>query len=450
MEESASMEIQLATASINNEDQSTQKEADIPGVNEKKKNDELVIEIREIVERPKTQSSTRCRIHKVPRPIRKWMEEAYTPQVVSIGPFHHKNKRLKSMEEYKERYFQSFVERSGIKLEYLVDTISEMEESIRGCYAETIDLTSDRFVKMILVDACFILELFLQTSLETSPLIEEPRAIAVMLDLLLLENQLPFFVIEKLCQPAFPSLYDANPYLSNYDALLSLSFKYFGYLSIQFIPQVHPNVEIEHFTDLLRTFQLPPLEKRPMRSYPQNDHDLLYTATQLHEAGVTFQVVESECGFDIKFEKGVLKIPRIVLSDWTEVITRNIMALEQTRYIKDAYFTDYLFLMDSLINTREDVDLLCDNKILLNYLGDNNAAKSLINNLNKGIEWLAVRNDYIDLYSKLNSFYENPWHKRQATLKREYFSTPWRGASTVAAIVLLVLTFIQTACSLFK
>ena len=62
------------------------------------------------------------------------MEEAYTPQVVSIGPFHHKNKRLKSMEEYKERYFQSFVERSEIKLEYLVDTISEMEESIRGCY----------------------------------------------------------------------------------------------------------------------------------------------------------------------------------------------------------------------------------------------------------------------------------------------------------------------------
>ena len=37
MEESASMEIQLATASINNEDQNTQKEADIPGGNEKKK-----------------------------------------------------------------------------------------------------------------------------------------------------------------------------------------------------------------------------------------------------------------------------------------------------------------------------------------------------------------------------------------------------------------------------
>ena len=26
----------------------------------------------------------------------KWNEEAYTPQLVSIGPFHHKNERLNS------------------------------------------------------------------------------------------------------------------------------------------------------------------------------------------------------------------------------------------------------------------------------------------------------------------------------------------------------------------
>ena len=448
MEESASMEIQLATASINNEDQNTQKEANIPGGNESK-NNELVIEIRKMTERPEIQSSKQCCIYKVQHQLRNWNEKAYTPQVISIGPIHHKNERLKAIEEYKERFFRSFVQRSKIKLEYVVGTIREMEESIRGCYAETIDLDSDRFVKMILVDACFILELFLQTSLETSPLIEEPRAIAVILDLLLLENQLPFFVIEKLYNLASPSLSKANPALSSDHGLLKLSFNYFKYVIInkQFIKAL-PNMKIEHFTDLIRMFQIPPPKMQPKRG-----NEIIYcsyTATQLHEAGVTFQVVESECGFDIKFEKGVLKIPRIVLSDWTEVITRNIMALEQTHYIKYAYFTDYLFLMDSLINTREDVDLLCDNKILVNYLGDNNAAKSMINNLNKGIEWLAVRNDYIDLYSKLNSFYENPWHKRQATLKREYFSTPWRAASTVAAIILLVLTFIQTVCSIIK
>uniref|UniRef100_A0A7N2LKW9 Uncharacterized protein n=1 Tax=Quercus lobata TaxID=97700 RepID=A0A7N2LKW9_QUELO len=353
------MEIQLATASINNEDQNTQKEANISGGKEKK-NDELVIEIREIVERPEIQSSTRCRIYKVPHHLRKWKQAAYTPQVVSIGPFHHKNKRLKAMEEHKERYFRSFVKQSKINSEYLIGIIREMEESIRGCYEETIDLNSDRFVKMILVDACFILELFIRCSSRSltsdDPMAVEPRATAVMFDLLLLENQLPFFVIEKLHQLAFPSL-------SN-NAFLELPFNHFGRFggfNIQSIP-AHPNVKIEHFTDLLRTFQIPPPEKRPKRGNLQND--LLYTATQLYEAGVEFQVVESECRFDIKFEKGVLKIPKLELDDWTEVVARNIMALEQTRYIGDTYFTDYICLMDSLISTRKDVDFPCDKKNL--------------------------------------------------------------------------------------
>ena len=75
------------------------------------------------------------------------------------------------------------------------------------------------------------------------------------------------------------------------------------------------------------------------------------------------------------------------------------MALEQTRYIEDAYLTDYLFLMDSLINTRKDVDFLCDKKILVNYRGDNNVVNSMINIINKGIIWITIRHDYIDLYN---------------------------------------------------
>nr|POE96369.1 hypothetical protein CFP56_56690 [Quercus suber] len=209
MEESASMEIQLATASINNVDQNTQKEADIPGENENK-NDELVIDIREMFKRPKIRSSTQCHIYKVLHYLRKWNEEAYTPQVISIGPFHHKNERLKAMEEHKEIYFRNFVERSEIKLD------------LKG-------LTSD------------------------DPMAGEPRADAVMLYLLLLENQFPFFVIEKL------------------------------YFNMQFI-EASPNVKIEHFTDLLRTFQIPPPCKRPYRGYRMID--LLFTATQHHDAGV--------------------------------------------------------------------------------------------------------------------------------------------------------------------
>nr|XP_023890151.1 UPF0481 protein At3g47200-like [Quercus suber]XP_023890152.1 UPF0481 protein At3g47200-like [Quercus suber]POE63883.1 upf0481 protein [Quercus suber] len=445
MTESASTKIQ---------DQNTQKEADIPSGNEKK-NDELVIEIREIVKRPEIRSSTRCRIHKVPHHLRKWNEVAYTPQVVSIGPIHHNDERLKSMEEYKERYFRSFVKRSKIKVEYFVNTIRRMEKSIRRCYAETICPTSGKFVKMILVDAIFILELFIKetSGIQTrdDPMIAKTRAKAMKFDLLLLENQLPFFVIKKLHQLAFRSLCKSDPRLLNCDDLVQLSLKYFWDPCFKFSGG-HRNAKVKHFTDLLRIFQLPPPESRPKRG---NQQILWYTATQLHEAGVMFMVAkssESESPFDIKFEKGVFKIPQLLLNHWTEVVTRNITALEQTHHIKDTYFTDYLFLMDSLINTREDVDLLCDKKILVNYLGDNNAAMSMIDNLNKGIVWETVRDDYINLWAELKSFYEQrPQHRWWAKLKHEFFSTPSAAASTIFTIfIITVLTFIQTICSILE
>ena len=63
---------------MNNKDQNTQKEANISGGIRNKK-DELVIEIRKIFKRPEIQPSTQCLIYKVPRHIRKWKEEAYTP-----------------------------------------------------------------------------------------------------------------------------------------------------------------------------------------------------------------------------------------------------------------------------------------------------------------------------------------------------------------------------------
>ncbi|KAM7490198.1 hypothetical protein LguiA_033119 [Lonicera macranthoides] len=50
--------------------------------------------------------------------------------------------------------------------------------------------------------------------------------------------------------------------------------------------------------------------------------------------------------------------------------------------------------------------------------------------------------------SELNAYCKDPRHKWKATLKHDYFNSPWRTASTSAAIVLLALTFIQTVCSI--
>jgi hypothetical protein len=106
-------------------------------------------------------------------------------------------------------------------------------------------------------------------------------------------------------------------------------------------------------------------------------------------------------------------------------------------------------VMDFLINTVKDVDLLVQKGILVNWLGNHEAVTTLVNNLLTRVVNTNMNSNYSDLCKDLNTFYKDPRHSWKATLRRDYFSTPWRIASTVAAIILLVLTFIQTVRSFY-
>ena len=105
--------------------------------------------------------------------------------------------------------------------------------------------------------------------------------------------------------------------------------------------------------------------------------------------------------------------------------------------------------MDQLINSNKDVDLLSDKGIIDNRLGDSNAVTYLINNLNEGIFKRDMNSEFYDLCNDLNKFYEVPWYRWKATLNK-YFNTPWGTTSTIASILLLVLTLIQTSCSVIQ
>ncbi|KAK7845814.1 hypothetical protein CFP56_008850 [Quercus suber] len=107
-------------------------------------------------------------------------------------------------------------------------------------------------------------------------------------------------------------------------------------------------------------------------------------------------------------------------------------------------------MLDFLTKTTKDMDLLCDNGIVDNYVGDNNAATLIVNNLHKNILWVGLNTDYCKLCESLNAFYKDPRHIWKAILKQDYFSTPWRTATTVAVAILFVLTFIQTVCSILQ
>jgi hypothetical protein len=138
-------------------------------------------------------------IYHVPKNLRKINKEAYTPMLVSIlGLFHHDVKELREMEKYKLRYFKDFLYRSGKGQEDLLKIIQDNEVKIRHCYSEDCKLSSTNFVKVILLDAIFIIELFVRSCEKENHYIKSQPWLegGIRHDLILLENHMPFFVLK--------------------------------------------------------------------------------------------------------------------------------------------------------------------------------------------------------------------------------------------------------------
>ncbi|XP_041020260.1 putative UPF0481 protein At3g02645 [Juglans microcarpa x Juglans regia] len=423
----------------------------------------LVISIKEMVQScldplPYHQAIEYCCIYRIPASLLKLNEEAYTPEVISIGPFHHGTKRLETMEKLKLKYFQRFLQRTDFNVEILVNAIKLHEESVRSCYAETIKFSSDDFVKLILVDGIFIIEFFYgliwfkgsNSVIRQNNILLNPISWhAITLDLQLLENQLPFFALEILFSLACASD-DVHP------SFASLAVKVFEIEDIrnqEFPGNLGDQQPIRHFVDLSKAFFLPSSRKLLVLPHESNDlpsADHLYSASQLYEAGVKFKVSSSKCLLDLKFTNGTLEIPCINLDNETETTYRNILAFEQCHHPHDSHFTDYTVLLTFLINTPKDADLLIRKGIIINWLANSNSAASFINNLGTNIVYYSQKSAYRGLFRDLNAFYRNTKHTWKATLKRDYFGTPWKIASTVAAVTLLLLTLVQTICSIIQ
>ncbi|XVE63300.1 hypothetical protein DITRI_Ditri07aG0008900 [Diplodiscus trichospermus] len=465
-------------------------------------------------------------IFRIPTKLRRENKAPYWPQYVRIGPVVCCDHVSRHKEEQKKRYLASFLRRveHRTQVEDFIGLIKRSLTEIRGCYEKTYyrywddsngKLRQDKpvsesdsllLVEMILVDAGFILELFLRYYYSKVLIYRDDVIFAkagtineIRQDLMLLENQLPFFLLRNMYQLAF----SGNPDYPDLPPFLNLTCHFFShyYNQDKTIKDVlsennpHPEyrsklVKAKHFTDLVRTFQQPPCLKHSKNEESQrwkwiitvkqyftglisrkfkgnepeklleegkgNEHEkmleeeemqgeYLYSAVLLCEAGVNFKVNLGKCLFDIEFDEseGELRIPPLRVDNSTELFYGNLMLWEQCYYPKgNTFICDYIFLMAYLIKSVGDVDLLVRRRIIVNQLGNPEAIVALFNRLYKHVR--LEENRYSALFKKLNKYYGVRRHGWIAILKLQYFSTPWTGVATLAAIILLVLTLIQT------
>lgn len=316
-----------------------------------------------------------CCIYRVPNCLRQVHPEAYTPELVVIGPLHRTiiSQALKSLgdstctksmgyvnvEEHKKIYLSAFAKRFEGKnvIDGFKKTIQEDEAIIRACYSEsTAWIESQEFVEMILHDSVFIIELMLRFSLIGpekigDPLMDEPcLEYTIKRDLMLLENQLPYFILEKLFDPIIPIL---RPN----ETLRKLVIGHFDLETRK--KKVKEDSKFRHFTDLFRCVRVETLAEHGVGSDDFMDH--MHNADKLYGNGINFKVVEEEeLSVEVSLKNGCLMIPCFKADDEVEVTLRNIMALEQCHYPFNAYVCSYVMFLDFLVDTDKDVDLLVE------------------------------------------------------------------------------------------
>ncbi|XP_016647196.1 PREDICTED: UPF0481 protein At3g47200-like [Prunus mume] len=352
----------------------------------------------------------------------------------------------------------------NLSLKHLIDHIVELEQSAREFYAEPLDhLSQNDMVEMMILDGCFLIELFRKYQSHQEDVDDPIFRMDCMFqylchDLLLLENQLPWFVLQHLYHLTLDP-YKSSPsltvlMLTAFTSQKPLKHNCDSYLGYVYEEKHDKNCKTLHILDLIRTSIVFPFQdhRKEKEKEAKEKKKNFPPATALSEAGVKFRS-NTKAGsiMNIEFEKGVFcyfgykrgtfEIPHLSIGELTDPLFRNLIAFEQCYHHHSHEITSYAFLMDKLIASSKDMEFLCDKRIIDNWLSAEDGAKYFSKLCN---DTVLKKFYYEALCEEVNMHYKVKWYRWLEKLNRDYFANPWSVISLIAAAILLALTVVQT------
>lgn len=310
--------------------------------------------------------------------------------------------------------------------------------------------TDAQLAQMMVIDACFILQ-FLFGSDEHRP--SNSRNVilehSISRDLVLLENQIPFFVLQEIfnCTISKTQTCSLNSGVLQHLQILS-PFK--GTIN----NNVTATTQSHHILGLLQKYFHPTdnsiQSHRPPCQMPN------HSAVELDNAGVKFKANKNDGNYwllAIDFSSSsfecfrwfwghrTLRMPKMCIDDNTELFLRNIIAYEQCTPNVPDYVTSYVSAIDMLLDTKEDLCRLVKSKVFTNNLGSNKDATKMLNSISK--QFVFKEFYYMNQWENLHNYHEGCWPKNIAWLKRKYFSSPWNIIALLVGIIFFALAIAQ-------
>ncbi|XP_057815011.2 UPF0481 protein At3g47200-like [Cryptomeria japonica] len=433
--------------------------------------------VEEILEKAKRAvSDVEVRVSmRVPKALVNSKAEAYNPQLVSLGPYHHfwsKDKSLEpahhlsQLELYK---LKKATERDPDFIKRLFTKISEdpmifVFEQIYQRNIEEKDIPE--FTWMMALDALFLSNFLCAF---TSHSIMPAKESLVLCDIVKLENQIPIFLLTQveldasviksqicsLCRACF-QVGNPNIKIENEKHLLAHMHK-----CISSILQLQPEIVAEERTSRQRVLSgIDTIVSAVLGAFFSHHQDFLYkyNAKELRRGGIKFR--SSGESSKIRFCKtsDTLYLPPIrILEHYSEVVLRNLLALEFNDYSgQQKNVTNYVELMDCLIDTPEDVALLRKSHVI--YRQSTMITDEYVARMWDGMSNpVCLTTGFLDAPGGLKAqikealtknYYRSLIRGCWDEFRTEYFPSPWKLAALMVGVFVLLLTMVQTFCSL--
>ncbi|TYI03842.1 hypothetical protein ES332_A11G370300v1 [Gossypium tomentosum] len=440
----------------------------IPGTDFNRSNDELrnLRSLDEAFDGDHLDPTAKPLIQRVPSTLRRHEDfrKYYKPKVISIGPLHHDDPTLQESKKLKLKLAAHFVKKIGVDKDTLYNNMKTEMDGLKKCYDPkelekySNDNDNEKLAWMFFVDGCAILqavymryshdydrkskELFIKNDLLTF----------VYSDLFLLENQLPFRVLELLTSSG-----DGQKFMDSIERFIDdIVINPAEMKEPQSHQQDRWNVKNPiHLLNLLRVRLLFDKEKIRKAMEELSAHAASTNRTKWHhshtfrnvrelkKAGIWLKASETSCLTDISFNRifffGKLSLPPITVDD----STMNLIAYEMCPDFKNDFtVTSYMCFLDLLIDEAEDVKDLRDAGILYNGLGSDEEVAKLFNKMNTDLVPSPII--YGGVKRKIHNHCKNMWINYAAQGYHTYFRSPWTIFAFVGAITALLLGALQT------
>ncbi|GLJ23141.1 hypothetical protein SUGI_0436640 [Cryptomeria japonica] len=419
---------------------------------------------------------------RVPKALMIAKAEAYIPQMVSLGLYHRslceetngKDDDRSQMELYK---LKEIADKDVETIRELYTKIAESGVQFEQFYSgQEIEVETSRLVWLMMIDALFLFH-FLSTFTTD---ISVPAPVTVRCDIVKLENQIPISLvkqveialesnrIENVTKQTLESQIDRLCCFQVGDPSMKIEKEkhLLGYMhkcisSVLRVEKKLPDpADLSRFQKVLAVMGnmvervRNHFHKRPGKA-DINDFLPKYNAKELVKGGIQFQSFKGPGKIRFCRNSDTLYLPQITIADtYTEVLLRNLLALEFNDAGGEKSVTHYVELMDCLIDDKDDVTLLRKSNVIERQsmmITDEYVAK-MWDGLSQPFFLAGFLESHGDLKAQIKealfkNFYRRNVIQWMEEFHSEHLSSPWKFTALLIGIFVLGLTVVQTYCS---